>query len=135
MLKVSAELGAGLYDQAITTSQAAAAKNGRDWLPQYYLGQALTTTKRYGEAEAALEKARALASASDDTKRVWKQLGFVYQKQKKYDQAFAAYEKGGDAQMAEKVPGTARDREVQHRGRGRERANSRDGSRSQEARR
>lgn len=102
MLQVSAELGARLYDQAITTGKAALAKKSSDWKAHYYLGQAYAAAAKYSEAEAPLIQARTLASGAD-AKTVWKQIGFIYQKQKKYDQAFEAYEKAGDSSAAAKV--------------------------------
>ena len=45
-----------------------------------------------------LRKATQLASVRpDDLKKIWKQLGFVYEKQKKYSDSMEAYEKAGDA--------------------------------------
>ena len=96
MLKISAELGAGLYAQAVETGNAAAAKSGGDWLAHFYLGQAYTSNKQYQEAVAPLEKAKGMTSKPDDLKTIWKQLGFAYEKQKKYAQSIEAYQNAGD---------------------------------------
>lgn len=96
MLKVSAELGAGRYSNAVATGKAAVAKNSGDWLAHYYLGQAYTSNKQYDDSVAPLEKAKALCKRPQDLNMVWKQLGYAYEKQKKYAQAIDAYEKAGD---------------------------------------
>ena len=50
MLLGGAQLGAGSYGDASSTFQNAAGKNSRDWLPQYYIGQAQTAAGGYSEA-------------------------------------------------------------------------------------
>ena len=96
MLKISAELGAGLYAQAVETGRSAAAKSSGDWLAHFYLGQAYTSNKQYQEAVAPLEQAKTKTSRPDDLKKIWKQLGFAYEKQKKYAQSIDAYQNAGD---------------------------------------
>ena len=95
MLKVSAEIGAGLYEDAIKTGERAVAKKGTDWLAHYYVGQAYSSAGKYDQAVAPLEKAKGLAKANDQ-KLVWRQLGYTYEKQKKYTQSIEAYEFAGD---------------------------------------
>ncbi len=96
MLKISAELGAGLYSKAVETGKAAAAKSSGDWLANFYLGQAYTSNKQFQEAVAPLEKARSMTTKPDDLKMIWKQLGFAYEKQKKYSDSIDAYQNAGD---------------------------------------
>jgi tetratricopeptide (TPR) repeat protein len=96
ILKISAELGAGLYPQAIETGKAAVAKKGNDWLAHYYLGQAYTSAEQYAAGEAPLNKAKELTSKPDDLRLIWRQLGFTYEKQKKYAQSIEAYQFAGD---------------------------------------
>jgi tetratricopeptide (TPR) repeat protein len=103
MLLGDARLGAKQYDQAIAAYQQAAGKNAKDWLPQYYMGQAYTVKEQYRSADAALRKALELASASKDKATIWKQLGFVYEKQKNYDQAIVAYQRAGDSRSVQRV--------------------------------
>jgi len=90
------QLGAGQYDAAVATFAQASNKNGGDWLPHFYAGQAQTATAKYGEAEAALRRALDRATSGSDKSRIWRQLGFVYEKQKNFVQAKAAYRSGGD---------------------------------------
>ena len=96
MLKLSAELGAGLYGKAVETGNAAAGKSGGDWLAHFYLGQAYTSNGQFQEAVAPLEKAKGMTTKPDDLKKIWKQLGFAYEKQKKYAQSIDAYQNAGD---------------------------------------
>ena len=96
ILKISAELGAGLYPQAIQTGKAAVAKKGNDWLAHYYLGQAYTSAGQFQDSVAPLETAKGLTSKPDDLKLIWTQLGFAYEKQKKYSQSIEAYQFAGN---------------------------------------
>lgn len=102
MLQTSAELGAGLYEQAARTGAKAAAKNSSDWLPHYYVGQAYTSAGRFGDADAPLRQALALAKDGDKSK-VWTQLGFVYEKQKDYANAIDAYTRAGNEAAVARV--------------------------------
>ncbi len=103
MLQLSAELGGGLYDAAISTGEKAVAKNGSDWKANFYLGQALTSASQFEKAEGPLNRAKGLASSKGDLDRINKQLGYAYSKQKKYVEAIAAYEAGGDSAAAQRV--------------------------------
>lgn len=96
MLLGSAQLGADIYGDAVATFQRASQKNPNDWLPHFYIGQAQTVAGNYSQAERALQAAQSRTSASEDTTRIWKQLGLVYEKQKKFNEAITAYGRAGD---------------------------------------
>lgn len=96
MLLGGAQLGAGQYTESVSTFERAAGKNSRDWLPQFYIGQAQTAASQYPQAERALQASLTLTDDTDNRNRIWKQLGFVYEKQKNYAQAVTAYDKAGD---------------------------------------
>lgn len=96
MLKISAELGAGLYAQAVETGNAATAKSSGDWLSYFYLGQAYTSNGQFQEAVPPLQQAQKMTTKPDDLRKIWKQLGFTYEKQKKYAQSIDAYTNAGD---------------------------------------
>lgn len=96
MLLAGAQLGAKQYDGALKTLDQAARKNPSDWLPLYYQGQAYTQVGKFGSAESTLKKALDKTSVKRDQITIWKQLGFVYEKQKSYDNALAAYGRAGD---------------------------------------
>lgn len=103
MLQMSAELGAGAYDQAVLTGEKAMAKNPGDWLVPFYIGQAYTSSDQQAKAEEPLKKALELAKKPEDQKKVWKQLGFAYEKQKKYSDSISAYQNAGDGAAVARV--------------------------------
>ncbi|MCH9648574.1 MAG: tetratricopeptide repeat protein [Deltaproteobacteria bacterium] len=98
-----AQLGGARYADAIQSFNQAAAKNSGEWIPHFYIGQASTAKADYPRAEAALKKALGMQLSSENQNRVHKQLGFVYEKQKKYEAAVASYERAGDSAGATRV--------------------------------
>lgn len=103
MLLGGAHLGAKQYDDAIKVYTQASTKNTSDWLPNYYIGQAYTVKAQYRSAESALKQALNTAGSTKDKTTVWKQLGFVYEKQKKFDEAVSAYQRAGDKSAVKRV--------------------------------
>lgn len=103
MLLGDAQLGSKDYDGAIATYKKASAKNSGDWLPEYYVGQAYTAKGQYKSAESSLKTSLDRASAATDQAKVWKQLGFVYEKQKNFSEAISAYNRAGDSRGAERA--------------------------------
>jgi superkiller protein 3 len=95
-LQLEVELGAKLYTNAVETGNAALAKNKNDWMTYLYTGQAYSSAGKYTEAEAPLMAAKKLTSRPADLKAVWTQLGFIYEKQRKYSQSIEAYQYAGD---------------------------------------
>lgn len=96
LLLGEAQLGANQYDAAVATFNQASSKNAGDWLPTFYAGQAQTALARYGDAEGSLKRALQSAASTGDKARIWRQLGFVYEKQKSFEQAKSAYRSAGD---------------------------------------
>jgi tetratricopeptide (TPR) repeat protein len=90
MLQCSAELGAREYGKAVETSKAAMAANPTDWLAHYYLGQAYSGSGQYAAAEEPLRNALERAGP-EDQRVVWRQLGWIYEKQSKPAEAAEAY--------------------------------------------
>lgn len=103
MLLGGAHLGAKQYDDAIKVYTQASTKNTSDWLPNYYIGQAYTVKAQYRSAESALKQALNTAGSTKDKTTIWKQLGFVYEKQKKFDEAVSAYQRAGDKSAVKRV--------------------------------
>jgi len=103
MLLAGAQLGAKQYDPALSTLKQAARKNPNDWLPLFYQGQAFTQKNQFGSAESILKQALDKASPGKDQVTIWKQLGFVYEKQKSYAAAIRAYQKAGDSAAVARV--------------------------------
>lgn len=103
MLLAGAQLGAKQYDGALSSLQQAARKNAADWLPLFYQGQAYTQKEQYRSAESSLKQALDKAKTSNDQITIWKQLGFVYEKQKSYEAAISAYKRAGDSTSVARV--------------------------------
>ena len=103
ILKISAELGAGLYADATETGKAAIARQEADWLAHYYLGQAYTGNRQYQEAEGPLRTALEKASKPEDMKLVWRQLGDTFEKQKRFSESIKAYQSAGDTAAVARV--------------------------------
>lgn len=95
MILLSAQLGAGLYSDAAKTGERAMAKNSKDWIVPFYIGQAYTSDGKFAQAVDPLKKALELADANNQ-KKVWRQLGFAYEKMKNLEESIAAYQKAGD---------------------------------------
>ena len=96
IMQAGAQLGAKQYDEALNSLERAAAKNSTDWLPPYYMGQAYTQKGQYRSAEDKLNQALTKARKSEDKVTIYSQLGYVYEKQKRYDNAIAAYRSAGN---------------------------------------
>lgn len=103
LLLGEAQLGATQYQEAAASFNTAATKKSGDWLPHFYMGQAYTASQSYSDAEAALRKALATNPGRDNQVRVLKQLAFVYEKEKKFDDAIKAYNDAGDSAGATRV--------------------------------
>jgi predicted Zn-dependent protease len=97
------QLGAGQYDTAAATFAQASSKNGTEWLPWFYAGQAQTASAKFGEAEASLKRALERAASGSDKARVQRQLGFVYEKQRDFAQAKTAYRNAGDQASVQRI--------------------------------
>lgn len=97
------QLGAKQYEGAVTSLRQATSKDGRDWHPHFYLSQAYTQLNQWNAAANAAQAALERAQDESTRKRVWRQIGFAYEKQKSFDQAIEAYQKAGDAASVERV--------------------------------
>lgn len=95
LLLGEAQLGAKQYAQAASSFERALAKK-KDWLPYLYLSQAQTNLERYAAAEESLRQALALGPSANNERVIYKQIGFVNEKLRRYDEAKAAYNRAGD---------------------------------------
>ncbi|MDY7093456.1 MAG: tetratricopeptide repeat protein [Acidobacteriota bacterium] len=98
-----AQLGAKQYTEAVQSFNQAASKKSNEWIPHFYIGQASTARQEYTKAEQALKQALQKSPPAKDRQRVQKQLGFVYEKQKRYDEAIDFYNQAGDAAGAQRA--------------------------------
>jgi len=96
------QLGGKNYDSAASTFQQAISKNGRDWYSHFYLGQAYGSLERWSDAEVPLNTALGLASG-DDERQIHDYLGFVFEKQRKFSQSIASYQRAGNSAGAARV--------------------------------
>lgn len=97
------QLGAGQYPQALSTLNQAKAKNTADFYVHFYSAQALTSLDRWEEAEKAAEAALQRARQDRVKKLAWRQIGFVNEKQKDYEDAITAYRNAGDQSGVRRV--------------------------------
>lgn len=102
MKLAGAQLGAKDYGAAVDTYRQAA-QSGGNWEAHYYMGQAYTMQQQYSSAVTALQQALSAASGSDAQSRIWRQLGFVYEKQDAFDEAIQAYQRAGDSSSVSRV--------------------------------
>lgn len=98
-----AQLGAKQYQGAADSFQKASAKKSNDWLTFYYLSQAQTALGQYADAENTLAKALAANPSGQNEKRIYRQIGFVNEKLKNYEEAKVAYTRAGDQASVQRV--------------------------------
>jgi len=103
LLLGEAQLGAKNYSSAAENFRKASAKKPGDWLPNLYLGQAYTALGQYDKAGPPLNTALGQVDTDKDKKRIQRQLGFILEKQKKFEQAIAFYNQAGDAGSVARV--------------------------------
>ena len=96
-------LGAKQYQSAAAAFQKAVDKKPNDWLALFYLSQAQTSLQNYAAAEDSLRKALAARPSSDNEKRIYRQIGFVNEKLRKYEEAKVAYTRAGDQASVARV--------------------------------
>ncbi|MCL4838842.1 MAG: tetratricopeptide repeat protein [Thermoanaerobaculia bacterium] len=97
------QLGAKQYGAAAETFAQAAKSNSADWLPLFYQGQALTAAGNYEQAANVLRSALGRGPGGRDQARIHNQLGFVFEKQKKLNEAVAEYRAAGNNGAADRV--------------------------------
>lgn len=97
------QLGAAQYEQALATLNQAKAKNANDFYVHFYTAQVLTSLERWADAETAAEAALQRARQDRAKKLAWRQIGFVNEKQKSYEEAITAYRNAGDQSGVRRV--------------------------------
>lgn len=103
LLLGEAQLGARQYQNAVRTFERAASGRDSEWLPHFYIGQAHTALQQYPQAQASLRRAQNRTTDSANQVRIWRQLGFVYEKQRDWEQARVAYNRAGDSASVQRV--------------------------------
>ena len=95
-------LGAKDYGTALQWFEKARAKRSSSALVHFYEGQCYSSLGKFNQAIASLQQALKLGPAGSLRKKIYEQMGYVYAKQKRYDQAITAYRNAGNsAKVAE----------------------------------
>lgn len=97
------QLGSKQYREAVDSLSKAAAKKPNDWISLYYLSQAQTSVGDYPAAEATLAKLLQTNLSDENERRVYKQIGFVHEKLRKYEEAKVAYRRAGDQRSIARI--------------------------------
>ena len=97
------QLGAAEYRGAVASLKRAAAKDSRDFYPDFYMAQAYTLLGQYGEADTAAQSALSKADTDQQKKMVWRQIGVAKEKLKDYAAAREAYTRAGDSEGVARV--------------------------------
>lgn len=97
------QLGAKNYDGAISSLKRSTQTDPGNWLPYFYVGQALTAKGAYQEAVEPLTTAQGKTTLAADQKRIWGQLGYVYEKLKRFGESKTAYGKAGNSVAMQRV--------------------------------
>ncbi len=87
-------INAQRYSQAaelLSTATVAAVATKGDWLLTFLSGRALLLDQKYVAAEGQLTMALGLATDAHQTTQTSEQLGFIFEMQKRYDEAISAY--------------------------------------------
>lgn len=96
------EMRAKDYDAATATSRAALVDDPRCIPAHLTIAQILTERREYDAALEELELALALASETERA-NLWRQAGYIYEKQHHWVQAEIAYRNAGDADAVMRV--------------------------------
>jgi tetratricopeptide (TPR) repeat protein len=94
-------LGAQEYTKALTWLEKAKAQQPRNALVQYYIGQSYSSLDQFKNAISALQQALDLGSSNADLrKKIYNQMGYVYEKNRDFMKAKQAYLEAGNSSKA-----------------------------------
>ncbi len=94
-------LGAKQYSKALTWFVKAKAQQSRNALVHYYIGQSYTSLGQYNDALSSLKQALDLGSGNADLrKKIYNQMGYVYEKNKDFPKAKQSYLEAGNTRQA-----------------------------------
>lgn len=97
------QLGSKQYREAVDSFKKASAKKSNDWLALYYLSQAQTATGDFAAAESTLANLLRTDLSDENERRVYKQIGYVNERLKNYDEAKVAYTRAGDQKSVARI--------------------------------
>ncbi len=97
LLAGEAWLGAEEYTKALAWFDKAQVKQSQNSLVRFYKAQCLTSLGRNSEAIASLKDALKIGVSGKLRTQVYGQMGYVYDKMKRYDDAAGAYQNAGNS--------------------------------------
>ena len=104
LLAGEAWLGAGEYAKALTWFDKARSQQSRNALVHYYIAQSQTSLNRLDSALASLQESLNLGSGNADLrKKIYNQMGYVYDKKRDFAKAKQAYTEAGNPSMARQM--------------------------------
>jgi len=99
-------MGAKQYQMAVGWFDKAAAKYPQNAHVHFYRGQCYSSLGKLDQSVSELQQALKIGPSGDLRKQVYETLGYVYDRQRSYDQAAGAYREAGnrtkEAEMLEK---------------------------------
>lgn len=102
LLAGETRLGSKDYRKALSWFKKARAKSSNSALVNFYIGQCHSSSGSFSRAITALKQALRLGPDGKLRKKIYEQMGYVYAKQKDYDNAITAYQNAGEqAKVAE----------------------------------
>jgi tetratricopeptide (TPR) repeat protein len=108
LLAGEAWLGAGEYSKALGWFEKARAQQPRNALVYYYIAQSNTSLYRLDPALASLMESLALGSSNADLrKKIYNQMGYVYEKKRDFKKAKESYLEGGNTKKASEMDAKA----------------------------
>jgi len=94
-------LGGKQYSKALSWFEKAKAQQSRNALVYYYIGQSYTSLGQYSNALSSLQQALDLGSGNADLrKKIYNQMGYVYEKNRDFMKAKQAYSEAGNSRQA-----------------------------------
>ncbi|RLE36654.1 MAG: hypothetical protein DRJ61_00265 [Acidobacteria bacterium] len=103
LLAGEAQLGAKDYQKALGWFDRARSKQPQNALVHYYHSQCNTNLGQYNSAITDLKQALKIGVSGKMRTQVHNQMGFVYDKTKKYDEAITAYKNAGNPRKVSDV--------------------------------
>jgi predicted Zn-dependent protease len=94
-------MGAKQYSKALTWFNKAAGQKSQNAIVRYYIGQCQSKLGRYDDALSSLKQALSLGSNNADLrKKIYNQMGYVYEEKRDFAKAKQAYLDGGFSSKA-----------------------------------
>ncbi len=103
LLAGETRLGAKDYQKALAWFERARSKQPQNVLVHYYHSQCNTNLGQYNAAISDLQQALKIGVSGEMRTKVYLQMGFVFDKTKKYDQAIIAYGNAGNTRKVKEV--------------------------------